>query len=71
VVNRLPNAISIPSKALLTRDGKPVVYVANKGHYTPVAVEVLARNPDEVAVKGLTAGSMVSLVDPEKKDQKK
>ena len=34
-------------------------------------VEVQARNPDEVAVSGIAAGTLVSLVDIEKKDQKK
>jgi HlyD family secretion protein len=71
VVNRIPNAISIPSKALFTRDGKPIVFLANKGRYTPVGVEVLARNPDEVAISGIPDGSMVTLVDVEKKEQKK
>jgi HlyD family secretion protein len=71
IVNRIPNATSIPAKALFTRDGKPVVYLASKGHYTPATVEVLARNPDEVAVKGIPAGSTVALVDPEKKESKK
>jgi len=71
VINRVPNAISIPSKALFTHAGKPVVYVADKGQYRPVHVEVLARNPDEVAVSGIPAGTMVTLVDIVKKDQKK
>lgn len=71
VINRIPNAISIPSKALFTHAGKPVVYVADKGQYKPVHVEVQARNPDEVAITGLPAGAMVTLVDIEKKDQKK
>ncbi len=35
VVNRIPNAISIPAKALFTRDGKPVVYVADGGATAP------------------------------------
>ncbi len=71
VVNRMANAISIPAKALFTRDGKPVVYLAKNGHYTPATVEVAARNPDEVAVKGIAPGAIVALVDPEKKDAKK
>jgi multidrug efflux pump subunit AcrA (membrane-fusion protein) len=71
VINRLPNAISIPSKALFTHAGKPVVYVAENGKYRPVHVEVQARNPDEVAVSGLAAGVLVTLVDIERKDQKK
>jgi RND family efflux transporter MFP subunit len=70
VVSRIPNAISIPAKAIFTRRGKPVVYRGDKGKYTPVEVKVEARNPDEVAVSGLTAGSMVALVDVEKKERK-
>ncbi len=71
IISRIPNAISIPTKALFTRAGKPIVYLAHEGHYTPVEVEVLARNPDEVAVKGVPAGALIALVDAEKKDQKK
>lgn len=70
VVQRIPNAISIPAKALFTKHGKAVVYVAEKNGYRLVQVEVLARNPDEIAVKGLPAGVMVSLTDPEVKDTK-
>ncbi len=63
VVSRLASAISIPAKALFTRGGKPIVYLAEKGHYSPAEVEVLARNPDEVAVRGIEAGTQVALVD--------
>ena len=70
VVNRIANAISIPAKALFTLNGKPIVYLAQAGVYRPLEVEVLARNPDEVAVKGLNAGAMVTLVEA-KKDEKK
>lgn len=66
VIDRIAGAISIPSKALFTRAGKPVVYIAAGGHYRPAEVRVLARNPDEVAVSGIPAGSMVTLVDPER-----
>jgi len=71
IVNRVPNAISIPAKALFTRNGKPVVYLADGGRYRPVEVELLARNPDEIAVSGISAGSMVALVDVEKKENKR
>ncbi len=63
IIRKVPNAISIPSKALFTRGGKPVVYVAEGKIYVPMEVEVLARNPDEVAISGIPAGSMVTLVD--------
>ncbi len=64
IVNRIPNAISIPAKAVFTQHGKPIVYVAEKGAYRAVEVELLARNPDEVAVKGIKAGTIVTLVEP-------
>jgi HlyD family secretion protein len=71
IIRKLPNAISIPSKALFTRGGKPVVYVAEGKIYVPMEVDVLARNPDEVAISGIPAGAMVTLVDVAKKDQKR
>ncbi len=71
IISRIPKAISIPAKALFTHAGKPIVYVAEHGQYRAISVEVLARNPDEIAVKGISDGTMVTLVDPEKKDQKK
>jgi multidrug efflux pump subunit AcrA (membrane-fusion protein) len=71
VVKRIPDAISIPAKAIFTREGHPVVYVADHGRYTAVGVQVLARNPDEVAVSGIQAGAIVTLADPEKIDASK
>jgi len=74
IVSRIPNAISIPAKAVFTRNGKPIVYVPDKAGYRAVEVELLARNPDEVAVKGIQAGTMVTLVEvkPDRtKDEKK
>lgn len=70
VVNRLPNAISIPAKALFTHQGKPIVYIPGKAGYQPVEVEVLARNPDEIAIRGIAEGSRVTLVEPEKTERK-
>jgi len=70
VVDRVPKAISIPAKAIFTRDGKPIVYLADHGHYHAKEIQVLARNPDEVAVSGIPPGSMVALVDPGKKEKR-
>src|SRR5579864_9193872 len=64
ITSRIPNAISVPGKAIFTRNGKPVVYVAQKdGSYRAMEVEILARNPDEVAVRGIVENSVVSLAD--------
>jgi multidrug efflux pump subunit AcrA (membrane-fusion protein) len=70
-IKRIPEAISIPAKALFTRAGKPVVFLAERGHYRLAEVQVLARNPDEVAIAGIPAGSFVALADPEKREKAK
>src|SRR5260370_38191947 len=64
IVNKLPDALSIPAKALFTRNGKPAVYVVDKKGYSPREVELLARNPDEVAIKGIQPRPTVTLVEP-------
>jgi hypothetical protein len=64
VMRRIPNAISIPARALFTRHGRAIVYTAHAGRYEPVEVKVVARNPDEVAVEGIRQGSTVALVEP-------
>lgn len=61
---KLHNAISIPARALFTVRGKPTVYVKGDRGYQPAQVRVQARNPDEVAIEGIGAGTMVSLVQP-------
>ena len=71
VIDRIPKAISVPAKAVFTRDGKPVVFLAERGTYRAAVVQLLARNPDEVAVAGIPAGALVTLTDPEKKDSNK
>ena len=64
VLRKLPAAMSVPSKAIFTRGGKPVVYVQRGGGYVPVPVEVEARNPDETAIKGVDEGARVTLAEP-------
>jgi len=64
VETKIPRAISIPAKALFSRDGKPAVYVKTAAQYVPTTVRVIARNPDEVAVEGISAGAQVALSEP-------
>jgi multidrug efflux pump subunit AcrA (membrane-fusion protein) len=71
VVNRIPKAISVPAKAVFTRNGKPVVYTPADGGYRPEIIEVLARNPDEVAISGIREGTRVTLVEPEQKEARR
>jgi HlyD family secretion protein len=64
IISRIADATSIPAKALFTDQGRPVVYVKGKKGYEMRRVEVEARNPDDIAVKGLEAGVSVALVEP-------
>ncbi|HYI93348.1 MAG TPA: membrane-fusion-like protein [Bryobacteraceae bacterium] len=67
VIDRSPNAIIVPSKAVFAENGKPVVWVVDGNSHRMVSIEVLARNPDEVAVKGITESTQVALLEPEQK----
>ncbi len=67
IVERIPDAISVPASAVFTRQGRPAVYVAEKNAWMPHEVEILARNPDEVAIKGIAEGTKVALVEPDEK----
>ena len=69
-VDRISDALSVPAQAVFTKDGKPVVYLADDSTFKPVAVDVLARNPDDIAIKGIPAGSSVALVEPDKEKKR-
>ena len=70
ITRRIPGALSIPARALFTRAGKPVVYVSGVNGYEPTEIQIQARNPDEVAITGVSANTLVALSDPEKKERK-
>jgi hypothetical protein len=64
VIERIPDAIIVPARALFTRGGKPTVHLVVPDGFQTVEVEILARNPDEIAVRGVAADARVTLVDP-------
>jgi HlyD family secretion protein len=66
VLRRIPNALSIPSKSIFTKNGQAIVYAAADGEYKPVNIEVEARSPEETAIRGIGEGTLVALVEPEK-----
>ena len=70
VERRVPNAISIPARALFTQKGKPIVYLVENNSYRPAEVQVVARNPDEIAISGIRAGVMVALAEPQSQERK-
>jgi HlyD family secretion protein len=65
IVERIRDAISVPASAVFTKQGRPAVYVADKTAWVAHEVEILARNPDEVAIKGISEGTKVAMVEPD------
>jgi multidrug efflux pump subunit AcrA (membrane-fusion protein) len=64
IERKLPDAISIPSRALFTVAGKPTVYVKQQRKFVAEPVAIEGRNPDEVAVKGIANKAEVALLQP-------
>ncbi|WP_293181190.1 biotin/lipoyl-binding protein [Oceanithermus sp.] len=58
-VEVLPRAVVVPRQALVEEEGETFVWVVHLRHARRVPVRVIARNPDEVAVTGLKAGTTV------------
>ena len=71
VISRIPDAVSVPAKALFTDQGKPIVYVKTDKGYDRRNVQLRARNPDDVAVAGIKEGTAVALVEPPRNEKKK
>jgi hypothetical protein len=71
IIARIPNAISIPAKGLFADNGKPIVYRKTAKGYTAQVVSVEARNPDDVAVRGIGAGEEIALTEPPRSPEKK
>ena len=61
-------ATHVPRTAVFEKDGKPVVYVRRPelDRFEAVAVTVTHRTEARTAVEGISAGTEVSLVNPEK-----
>ncbi len=64
VERKLENVTSIPAKALFTSNGKPTVYIKQGRQFNAQQVKVLARNPDDVAISGVSPGAAVALLEP-------
>ena len=69
VVERLPDAISLPAQALFQKSGQNVAYVWKGNQFEERAVDVGRRSGDQVLIaKGLRAGEQVALKDPTTKE---
>ncbi len=65
IIERIPNALHVPSQALFEREGKPFVYI-RKGHVFEERPVVVSRRTESTVVltSGVKPGELVALADP-------
>ncbi len=65
IVERIPNAVHVPSQALFEREGKPFVYIRKHQVFEERPVVVSRRTESTVVLtSGVTPGELVALADP-------
>jgi RND family efflux transporter MFP subunit len=69
IVDKVQNAVIMPSQALFQKSGQNVAYVWHRGEFEERVVEVGRRSGDKIMVaKGVSAGEQVALRDPAAKE---
>lgn len=65
IVNRVPNAITIPAQASFMKSGRTVAYVWDGSRFDERAIHVERKSRDRLLISdGLQAGDLVALTDP-------
>ena len=71
IVEERPDVLVIPSKASFQIDGRPTVFVRSGSGFRRRAIEVLARNANEIVVSdALSEGEVIALENPELNSRK-
>lgn len=65
--DRLTRAVSLPAEAIFEHDGKKVVYCERGGGFEVREVKVRALSEGQAILEGIPVGTVVALVNPEKK----
>ena len=69
IIERIPNAITIPAQASFLKSGQTMVYVWNGSTFQERAIQVERRSRDRIQVaSGLKPGELVALADPSGKE---
>jgi HlyD family secretion protein len=69
IVDRVPNAVTIPAQAMFQKSGQNVAYVWRGTQFEERPVEVGRRSGDKIMVaKGVSPGEQVALKDPTLKE---
>ena len=69
IVDRVPDAITIPTQAMFQKSGQNVAYVWRGTQFEERVIDVSKRSGDKIMVaKGVSAGEQVALRDPTAKE---
>ncbi len=69
IVDRVPNAITIPTQAMFQKSGQNVAYVWRGTQFEERRIDVARRSGDQILVaKGVSPGEQVALRDPTLKE---
>jgi RND family efflux transporter MFP subunit len=69
IVDRVPDAITIPAQAMFQKSGQNVAYVWRGTEFEERVIDVSRRSGDKIMVaKGVSAGEQVALRDPTAKE---
>ncbi|HLY61443.1 MAG TPA: HlyD family efflux transporter periplasmic adaptor subunit [Terriglobia bacterium] len=68
--DKTQSALYLPSQAVFSKDGKPVVYLKNGSRFDAREVKILRRTEGRLIIEGLSEGAEVALVNPEQQGKK-
>ena len=65
IVEKIPNAINVPTQAVFEKEGKPVVYVKTERGFEARNIEIFKRSESVMVLKsGVKPNDVVALADP-------
>lgn len=65
IVEKIPNAINVPTQAVFERDGKPVVYIKTNRGFEPRNIQIFKRSESVMVLTGgVQPNDVVALADP-------
>ncbi|MBY0506036.1 MAG: efflux RND transporter periplasmic adaptor subunit [Bryobacteraceae bacterium] len=65
IVEKIPNAINVPTQAVFEKDGKPVVYVKTERGFEPRNIQIFKRSESVMVLTGgVKPNDVIALADP-------
>ena len=72
IVEKIPNAIHVPTQAVFEKDGKPIVYVKTERGFEARSIQIFKRSESVMVItSGVKPNDVVALADPFAKTNEK